>query len=891
MATVNGIKARLRALFRRRRDDDELDREVAFHLEAETARHVAAGVPPNEARRRALAAFGGVQQAREAHRAVRGLPWLEDGLSDLRLALRTLGRNRVLTGAAVLTLALGVGANTAIFSVVNAVILRPLPFHDPGRLVMVWEENIARGWYQNVVAPANYLDWKAGVSGFQDAAAYASFSNQLTLAGEGDPQLLNGVRVTGNFFSVLGVSATQGRTLRDEETWEGLPPAAVISHRAWLDHFGGRPDLVGRTVDLSGTAVEIVGIMPPSFAFPDQEVDFWVPLAWPQSNRQLASFRRAHWMRVVARLEPGVSPEQAGAQLQTVARRLQADYPELNEGMEAGLTPLQTFLVGDTRAALLVLLTAVVVLLLIACANVGNLLLVKAAGRERELAVRLALGAGRGRVVRQALTESLVLSLVGGVVGVALGWWGVGALAALQPAGMLSVTEFALDWRVLGYIFAATVLSGLLFGVAPAVWSGRRLPGEALREGGRSGSDGRRMRRWGDALVVAEVALALLLSLGAGLLVRSFWTLAQVHPGFDPRGVVAQPVILPGLRYDTAEKARLFFDQLETRVAALPGVESVGLAREVPLTVSSWTGQFIAEGRPADGFGTELVHREVSPGYFSTMRVGLVDGRYFTSQDRDGSMPVTIINDALARSYFRGQDPVGQRMAFVRAPDSSSTWYTIVGVVASEHQVSPARPAQIEAFVPIAQQPQSRLILVARARCTPGAECAPMDLAPGIREAVQGLDPALALPAPRTMSSVHADSMARERFLAILLLVFALVGLALAVIGVYGVLAQLARRRLREMGIRIALGAPGGAVRWLVVGHGLRLTLIGLLLGGSASLLITGALRGLLYGVSPTDPVTFGAVASLLVTTSLLAAWLPAQRASQADPALTLREE
>lgn len=891
MATVAGIVARLRALFHRHAGDEELDREIAFHLEAEAARHVAAGVPPAEARRRAMADFGGVQQAREAHRAVRGLPWVEDFAADARLALRTLGRNRVLTGAAVLTLALGVGANTAIFSVVNAVILRPLPFSDPGRLVMVWEENVARGWYQNVVAPANYLDWKAGVAGFQDAAAYASFASQVTLAGEGDPQLLNAVRVTGNFFAVLGVSAAQGRTFRDEETWEGLPPVAVVSHRAWLDHFGGRPDLVGRTMNLSGSSVEIVGIMPPRFAFPDQEVDVWVPLAWQRANRQLASFRRAHWMRVVARLEPDVTPELAGAQLRAVARRLQADHPELNEGMEAGLTPLQPFLVGDTRGALLVLLAAVVVLLLIACANVGNLLLVKAAGRERELAVRLALGAGRGRVVRQALTESLVLSLLGGATGVALGWWSVDALASLQPEGMLGASQFSLDWRVMGYILAATLGSGLLFGVAPAVWSGRRMPGEAIREGGRTGSDSRRMHRWGDILVVAEVALALVLTLGAGLLVRSFWKLAQVDPGFDPTGVVAQQVILPGLRYDTDDKARLFFDQLEERVAALPGVEAVGLAREVPLTVSSWSGSYIAEGRPADGFGTELLHREVSAGYFPAMRVGLVSGRYFTALDRAGSVPVTIINDALARSYFPGQDPVGQRLAFDRAPDSTSTWYTIVGVVASEHQVTPTRTPQIEAFVPIAQEPQGRLTLVARARCAPGADCTPMELAPAIRRAVQAIDPALALPSPRAMTAVHADSMARERFLAALLLVFALVGLVLAVVGVYGVLAQLARRRLREMGIRIALGAPGGAVRWLVVGHGLRLTWLGLLLGGSLALLATGALRSFLFGVSPTDPVTFGVVAATLLLTSALASWLPAHRASQADPALTLREE
>jgi len=559
--------------------------------------------------------------------------------------------------------------------------------------------------------------------------------------------------------------------------------------------------------------------------------------------------------------------------------------------MEAGLTPLQEFLVGDTRDTLWVLLAAGGVRLLIACANVGNLLLVKAAGRERELAVRLALGAGRGRVVRQALTESLVLSLLGGLSGVALGWWATGALASLQPEGMLDVTEFTLDWRVLGYVLLATMASGLLFGVAPAAWSGRRMPGDAIRDGGRSGSDGRRMRRWGDVLVVAEVALALLLTVGAGLLVRSYWTLSRVDPGFDPRGVVAQLVTLPGSRYDTGEKVGLFFDQLERRVAALPGVESVGLVAKLPLTSASWTGGFIAEGRPAGDFGRELVHREVSAHLLQTMRVRLVSGRYFTPEDRAGSVPVTIINDVLAQTYFRGQDPVGQRMAFDSQPDSASTWYTIVGVVGSEHQRSLAQPPQIEAFVPIAQDPQAGLTVVARARCASAGPCDPMGLAPAIRGVVRELDPALALPAPTTLATVHAESMARERFTMTLLFVFGLVGLALAVIGVYGVLAQLARRRVREMGIRIALGAPVAAVRWLVVRHGLRLTGLGLLTGGVLALAATGLLRGLLFGISPTDPLTFVVVAALLALTSAVAAWLPAHRASQADPVETLRRE
>ena len=891
MTIWKSVRARLRALFFRRAGDRELDAEIRFHLERETEKNIQRGMAPDEAARRARIAFGGVQQTREAHRDVRGAPLIEEFIADSRFAVRTLLRSPALAGAAILTLALGIGANTAIFSAVNAVMLRPLPFAAPDRLVMVWEENPERDWYQQVAAPANYLDWKDRVHAFEDAAAYADFGTQTTLTGSGEPVLLGSATVTGNFFTVLGVTPQLGRPFLAEETWQTGAPVAIVSDRMWRERLGGREDIVGHTIQLGGRAVQVVGVAPRGFSYPRDDVDIWRPFAWPKEEMSAAMYRRAHWLRVIARLRPGVSADEADVQLRTVAKQLQVEHPQLNHKMGAGLTPLHEFLVGDTRLPLLVLLGAVSLLLLIACANVGNLLLVQAAGRERELSVRLALGAGRGRLVRQAFTESLMLSAIGGVAGLALGWWGIRILTALQPDGMLRVRELTIDWTVLGFIVVITAVSAALFGIAPALWSGRRLPADALREGGRTGSQGRRMRRWGDTLVVGEVALALMLAVGAGLLVRSFWELRRVDPGFSPDGVLAVSVSLPGTRYDSGHKITAFQSALVARLGAHPEIDGAALVGQLPLLGPSWSSDFMAAGRAADDFRTEVLHREITPEYFRTLSVPIIRGRGFTDADGAAAPNVVVINDVLARAYFRDQDPIGQQVAFDRRPDSASVWRTIVGIVGSEHQEALATPARAEVLAPLAQDPRPTAWLVARRRCADATPCDPSALAPIIRHAVAEMDPLLALGSPRSLASVYADSLARQRFLMTLLLVFAGVGLVLAVVGVYGVLAHLARRRSREMGIRIALGARNAQVRWLVVRHGLRLTLTGLAIGGGAALLATRAMSGLLYRVAPSDPVTIVGVAIVLAVTSVLASWLPALAASRADPAIALRGE
>lgn len=885
MPTIKGLRARLRALFRRGAAERELDEELRFHIEMETEKNVRAGMNPIDARRRALRDFGGVEPTKEAHRDVRGR-WLEELAADARYALRTLRRAPVLAAAAILTLALGIGANTTIFSAVNAVVLQPLPFAQPDRLVMLWEENPEKGWYQQVCAPANVLDWQEQVKAFQDITMFMDGAGVSTLTGEGAPRVLKTSDVTGNFFDVLGVRAQLGRTLQPNETWsaDGVARTAVISDRFWRAQFGADPRAVGRTIRVDGQQLQIVGVAPSGFSFPVEGIDIWLPRAWKPDIRAKDFFRRAHFMRAVARLAPGASLETADAQLQAVAGRLKQQYPATNKYMGAGLTPLHRFLVGDTRLPLLVLLAAVGLLLLIACANVGNLLLVRAVGREREAALRLTLGAGRRRLAKQALTESLVLSVLGGVAGIALGVVGTRVLEALQPPGMLRVSHFAVDWTVLGYVLIIVAGSGLLFGTAPALWNGRRSPAESLKQGGRGG-DTRRMRRWTELLVVGEVALAVVLTLGAGLLVRSFRQLTQVDPGFDSHGVLATQIVLSGPKYDSASQARVFFDQLVGRVASLPGVLGAAATSNVPLQGTGYTSDFVVAGRPAGEYYPEITHRMVTPAYFSVMRVKLLRGRAFTAEDRQGTLPVVIVNEEVEKKYFPGQDPVGQRMTFDKVPNDKSEWLTIVGVVRGERQQALAAEPLIEAYVPYTQETPGAMSVLARVSGDPTA------LGPAIRRIVAELDSDLPITKMASVDEIRARSLSRERFLMTMLVVFAGVGLLLAVIGVYGVLGQVARRRTREMGIRIALGSPVGSVRWLVVRQGLTLVASGLAIGITVAVVATRGLTALLYHVAPADPVTFVVVPIVLAVTGVAAAWIPAVQASRADPAVALRAE
>ncbi|HSB54710.1 MAG TPA: ABC transporter permease, partial [Gemmatimonadales bacterium] len=863
MSLIPGLFDRLKALLRRDQLDRDTADEIQHHLAMEAAQNRELGMRTTDAERKARLDFGSIEAIREAERDARGSRWVHDFLGDVRYSVRSLRRSPVLAGAAILTLALGIGANTAIFSAVNAVILRPLPFADPGRLYMVWEQNPEKGWYKNIAAPANYLDWKEQVAAFKDVGAWADWQSSVTLVGEGRPIRLKSGLVTGNMFSVLGVDPLVGRSFTWEETWKTGTPVTVLSERLWRTHFNADPAIVGKTLDLDGVATQVVGVMPKAAgAFPREGMDLWAPMGWDPESRSKVGFRRAHWLRVAARLQPGVSATEADAQLQTTVKLLQQDYPATNRVMGAGMTPLHEFLIGDTRGPLLLLLASVGVLLLIACGNVGNLLLVRAAGMEREVALRLALGAGRNRVVRQALTESLVLSVLGAVVGLVVGWAGIRVLVLLEPPKLLPTGNVTLSWPVLGYILLITLACAALFGAAPAAWGARRAPVDALKEGGKSGSGSHRVRRWSDLLVVGEVALALLLTIGACLVLRSYWRLNSVDPGFDGDGVLSTLVVLPGSRYDGQAKVTAFFEDLVTQARSLPGVISASGTTSQPLTGVRWTSDFTAQGWAPDQVGFEVGHREVMPDYYRMLGVPLVKGRAFTDADRAGAPKVVIINQTLATRYFPNEDPIGKLITFDKVPDSTSIWRTIVGV---------------------AQDGGSGLYLLLKTRGNPAA------LGPSVRDLVERLDPTLAIVSTTTLSEERGRSLARQRFMLTLMGAFSVTGMLLAVIGVYGVMAQLARGRVREMGIRIALGAQAGSVQWLVVRHGLRLVGAGLVLGLAGAVVLSRSISALLFQVEPLDPVTFVTVPLLLVVSGLAACWLPAFRVSRASPALALR--
>ncbi|HEX6314737.1 MAG TPA: ABC transporter permease, partial [Gemmatimonadaceae bacterium] len=840
--------------------------------------------PPDEARRLAHAVFGGRDAALEAHRDARGGRWIADFGRDARFALRTLGNNPVLTAAAVLTLALGIGANTAIFSTLHAVVLRPLPFRESHRLVMLFETNPERGWTRAEAAPANYFDWREQVTAFDDIAAYPSFNSSTVLSHDGEAQLLEQMTVTGNFFDVLGLPAALGRTFTDDETWNTGERIAMISHRLWTTRFGSDSSLVGRTIELGGYPVRVIGVAARRFGMPGMNPDIFRPTMFDRAAETRVSFRRAHWLRPVARLEPGVSLEEANGALQVVVQRLQQQYPVTNTNMGAGLMPMQRFLVGDARQPLVALQVAVGLLLLIACANVGNLLLVRAAERERESVVRLALGAGRGRLVRQALAESLVLSTLGGLAGVALGWAGTRVLAAMQPDGMLPVGTITVNGTVLAFALGVSVASGLLFGTGPALWAGRRAPAEVLKEGGRSGTR-TRLRRWSHALAVAEVAVALVLLAGAGLLVRSWLELQSVSPGFDSKGVLTMSITLPSARYDTQDKRDAFYAEAMGRLGALPGVEGVATVTRPPMTETGWSSDFAVAGRPREDFGIDVLHREVSPGYHTVLGVPLLRGREFTVADSRDAPPVLIINEALSSKYFPDEDPIGKRIAFDRYPDSTSFWRTIVGVVGSERQAGLESESRPEFFAPVVQDENGPRTFVIRSTVPP------QSLIASARGVIGAIDRGIAINRVLPMTDIRDAALARRRFVMMLVLVFATAGLLLAVIGVYGVMAQLARGRRREIGIRVALGAPLTDIRGMVLRRSVALAATGVAIGVGVSLLGSKAMRSLVYGVSPVDPLSLTLVGALLATAAVAASMPTAWRASRVNPTETLRAD
>jgi len=818
-------------------------------------------------------------------------------LQDLRYGARMLWKSPVVTLVAVAALALGIGANTAIFSVVNTVLLRPLPFAEADRLVMVWDTHpfaLKLGYDYIPSSNGTFADFRQQSESFEQMAALDTWTVNLT--GRNEPERIEGTQVSSSLFPLLRARPLLGRAFTPEEEKPGAARVVVMSHGLWQRRFGGDANILGQTVTLDGEKYEVVGVMPPDFTFPQnsglpaffpfaQKTDLWTPWVLTEEQRQN---RGSHHIAVIGRLKPGRTLQQAQAELGTIASRLEQQYPDDLKDFGVSVMPLHEQVIGKSRVAILVLLCVVAFVLLIACANVANLLLARAAARQKEVAIRTALGASRGRVIRQLLTESVLLSFIGGALGVLLAMWGVDLLIALSPGDIPRTGEIGIDARVLGFTFGVSLLTGLVFGLAPALQASKQDLHEALKEGGRGGTTGPRRARVRSILIVFEVALALVLLVGAGLLVRSFFKLRNVSPGFDPENVLTLNVPLPGTRYKDGAQASAFYQRLIERLKALPGVEAVGAVSQLPLTGAEEIDGFDIEGRPGPASGADVQtadFRVVSTDYFRAMKIPLVSGRYFTEQDTAGAPGVIIIDETLARRFFPNEDPLGKRINEGGSPNRLG-FLTIVGVVAGiKHSSLDAEPKPAM-YVSYLQSHWLDMTLTVRAGGG-GAE----NLAAAVRREVWALDKDQPVAGVQTLESLFAKAVAPQRFQMMLVGLFAAVALLLSVVGIYGVMAYAVTQRTHEIGIRMALGAQRGDVFKLLMSQGMAQALIGVAIGLAGAFALTRLMSSLLFGVSATDPLTFAGVSLLLSSVALLACYVPARRATKVDPMVALRYE
>ena len=803
---------------------------------------------------------------------------------DLRYGARMLMKHPGFTVIAVLTLALGIGANTAIFSVVNAVLLEALPYRDADRLVMVWERSQRRA--QNVINLGNFSDWKAQATSFGDMAAFAD--SRANLTGDGEPLEVPAQVCTDNLFKVLGVQPVLGRAFTPDEGKEGRNNVALLSHGLWQRRFGGDPGVVGRKILLNNNENTVIGVLPPDFKWhiignstTNQPAELWTPLVITEQMKQ----RRGRFASAVARLKPGVSLTEARAEMDALQVRLIEQHKEFNTGWGITLTPVREQFAGELRPALRVLMGAVGFVLLIACANVANLLLARAAARQREIAVRAALGAGRIRIVRQLLTESVLLAGLGGAAGLFLAWWGTETLVRLSPPELSVLQGIKLSAPVLGFTFMVAALTGIVFGLVPALEASSIRLGEALKEAGRSLGGNARSRRLRGALVVAEVALALVLLAGAGLLVRSFLRLQAAGTGFNPKNVLTLRVALPGRRYNDNPKRINFFTEAVAKMRALPGVESAGAINFMPFAGPGAGTSFEISGKPPSLPGQRLVTGVCvsDQNFFHAMQIPLKRGRMFTEEEVREARRVVIVNEALARKYFPHEEPLGQRMTIAMMNENVPN--EIIGIVADVKHAKLDQEAEPMSYWPIAELPYSTMTFVLRTRGEPLA------LAAAARNVIQALDPQQPVADVRTLESMLGKSVARQRFNTLLLGVFAAVALLLAGVGIYGVMSYGVTQRTHEFGIRTALGATAADVSRLVLRQGMGLALLGVGLGLIAALALTRLLRTLVFGVGLGDPLTFVTVALLLGLVALLACWIPARRATKVDPMVALRDE
>lgn len=890
MKWLHQLRFLLRPFLGRNQVHRDVDDEIRFHLEMEAEKLISQGVAPSQARREARKRFGAVEDVKEEVRTVDGVGWMEKLMMDGRFGLRVLRKNPVFATVAILTLALGIGASTAIFSLVDGILLRPLPYPEPQELVTVWADLSERdGPRQEWLSYPNYEDAKES-GPFQELGAYLEW--QGTLTGRGPTRVVQGLRVShGTISTVLGATPVLGRGFPPQDDVAGAPWTVLISYGLWNRLFGQNPEVVGQTMTLDGVPHEIIGVMPSGFVVPNlggafstlvQNQEAWIPIQ-VTGNDQLGG-RGAALFRTVGRLREGIGVEAARAQLEQLGRALEEEFPDANAGVGYALYPLQANMVEAQATGLWILLGAVGFILLLVCLNLANLFLARGSARSGEMALRSAMGAGRRRLIRQLVTESTVMALMGGLLGFVLAYLGTDLLVSLAPPGTPRLASVTVNGRILLFATVATVGSGILFGLFPAL----RVSSVDLRNDlaqSERNLDSGRGAKLRSTLVAGQMGVALVLLVGAGLLLRTFQELNRVDLGYEPQGVVTAMVSLNTDRYPEAEDRTAFTDELEERVAALPGVEAVGLVSTLPLSGFNNDVSFQVEGAPPPGPGEENISwiRRITPGYFGALGIPVLEGRGFSRADnQDQDSRVVMVNETIARRYFPGESAVGKRLNF-NDPENP-VWREVVGVVKNVKNFGIRGESPNATYFPYAQVPGTTFFITARTGLDD-----PTTLVPALREILGDMDSQLALSQVNTMRGMVSGALAQERFVALLLSVFAGVALLLAAVGLYGVVAYTVSRRTREMGLRIALGADGGRIGGQVVGRSMALAGGGMLAGLVGALFLTRLLEGILFGVSPTDPLTLALTALVLLAVSALAAGVPAFRASRVDPARVLK--
>jgi predicted permease len=879
MSWASVLAARLHGLFSHRRLGHELEDEVSFHLEMQIEDNLKSGMNPAEARYAALRSFGGIEPMKEAYRERTTFAWLEATRLDIRYAVRTLRKSPGFTSTAVAVLALAIGANTAMFSVLNAVLLRPLPYPSPRQLVMLWTEIPSQGVREGRSAYWNVEQWRRQSESFADMAFFDDVS--VTLTSTDTAEQIRGVRTSPDLFALLGVQPVQGRVFSSEEA-EQRQHLAVISYRFWQNRFLGSSDALGAAINLDGAPFRIVGILPPDFQFDDADV--WEPQTMYPDWESLRRARGSGFWTVIGRLRPDVTIERAQAEMSAIARRLDEQSPPADRNRGIRVTPLSLRVIGArSRLALWMLTGAVFFVLLIAATNVASVSLARGASRGREIAIRAALGASRSRIVRQLLAESLTLALTAGFLGLLLAVVGIRLIVALKPGNLARLNDVTLDPGVLGWALLLCLLTGILVGLTPATTMTRRDPRPSSQEGGRGTSGGVATVRTRRALVLTEFALAMILLVGAGLMLRSLWCLEEVDLGFRPERILSVS-LAPPVSVATTLRAD-FYKRVLEQIRSLPGVESAGVTSEL------FTGNTSALFLTAEGNARPLPERvyfrsdELSEGLFKTIAAPLLRGRFFSAADGPGAPPVAIINDALARRLWDGRDPVGRRFK-PGAPDSDQPWFTVVGIVGDMRREGLEHDPIPQMFQPLAQNPPRRAILLVRTSIND-----PLGMAPAVRAAVRGVEKHAPVYAVTTLEDQLGNFLTQRRFQTSLLTAFAVVAVLITAIGIYGLIRYSVEMRTHEIGVRMAVGAQTGDVFRMIIREGLKLSLTGLALGLGGALWLAQWLSSLLFGVAPTDPLTFVTVSVLLIAVAMLACYFPAQRAMKVQPITALRQE